>query len=103
MEIIITVIAAAVAGVVGWALKKFIGVRLSAAQSAAISAFVRDAVKAAEQIFKGAGTGAEKRTYVVDRVCEALGLNLTGNKATKLATEVNVALEAAVWELNKGK
>jgi hypothetical protein len=106
MEIIITVIAAVVAGVVGWAVKKFVGVRLSAAQSTAITAFVKDAVKAAEQIFKGASTGKEKRAYVVDRVCEAFGLNNTDSTsaaATKLATEINVALEAAVWELNATK
>lgn len=55
-------------------------------------AWVKIAVAAAEQIFKGSGRGAEKKQYVLDF--------LNSNGITYNEDTVNAAVEAAVKQLN---
>jgi hypothetical protein len=51
------------------------------------------AVKAAEQIFKGTGLGETKKAYVLEFL-KSKGYNVN-------SSAINIALEAAVLELNK--
>ena len=59
-----------------------------------IDAWVKIAVQAAEQLYKGAGKGEEKKAYVLDY------LNKKG--FTIDAESIDKMIEAAVLEINKG-
>ncbi len=59
-----------------------------------INAWIKIAVQAAEQTFRGDGRGAEKKQYVLDYL---------NNKGFKLdISSIDRMVEAAVLELNKG-
>lgn len=63
-----------------------------------INAWVKIAVRAAEQLFGGSGRGTEKKQYVIDFMLEFLAKR----KLTINMDELDKMLEAAVLELNKG-
>lgn len=63
-----------------------------------INAWVKIAVRAAEQLFRGSGRGTEKKQYVIDFMLEFLAKR----KLTINMDELDKMLEAAVLELNKG-
>ena len=64
-------------------------------QQQEISAWVKIAVSAAEQIYKGVGRGEEKKEYV---------LNWLAEKGIKIdADELDAMIESAVYELNEPK
>lgn len=73
----------------------YIKSRTTAQQQAEISAWVRVAVSAAEQIYKGSGRGEEKKQYVLAWLRE--------HGATVDADELDALIEAAVYELNAAK
>lgn len=59
-----------------------------------INAWVKIAVQAAEQLYKGAGKGEEKKAYVLDYL---------NKKGFTIDTEsIDKMIEAAVLEINKG-
>ena len=86
---IISLIAAVVtAFVVPWIKSK-----TTAAQREEINAWVRIAVTAAEQIYKGEGKGKEKKKYVLDFLAE---------KNLKIDEEsVDLMIESAVKNMNQ--
>ena len=64
-------------------------------QQQEISAWVKIAVSAAEQIYKGIGRGEEKKEYV---------LNWLAEKGIKIdANELDAMIESAVYELSNPK
>lgn len=75
-------------------LVPFIKARTTAEQQESINAWVRIAVKAAEQLLTGSGRGAEKKNYVLEW--------LDGKGITYDAAKIDAIIEAAVYELNKG-
>lgn len=68
--------------------------RTTAQQQAEINAWVKIAVTAAEQIYKGAGRGAEKKAYVLD------WLNAHG--VTVDADKLDALIESAVYDMTNG-
>lgn len=72
----------------------YIRSRTTAQQQAEINAWVKIAVSAAEQIYKGSGRGEEKKTYVIGWLNEH-GVTVDEKKLDAL-------IEAAVYELNNG-
>ncbi len=59
-----------------------------------INAWVKIAVQAAEQLYKGSGRGPDKKQYVLDFLAQK-------NLKIEL-TELDKMIEAAVLEINKG-
>lgn len=72
----------------------YIRSRTTAQQRAEINAWVRVAVSAAEQLYKGEGRGKEKKAYVLEWL-GAHGVTVDGEKLDAL-------IEAAVYDLNSG-
>ena len=68
--------------------------RTTAAQREEINAWVKIAVQAAEQIYRGSGKGPERKQYVLDY--------LTDKGFTLDASSIDKMIEAAVLEINKG-
>jgi predicted nuclease of restriction endonuclease-like (RecB) superfamily len=68
--------------------------RTTAEQQETANTWVKIAVQAAEQLYKGSGKGAIKKQYVLDYL-ESKGFTLD-------ATSIDNMIEAAVLELNKG-
>lgn len=94
----ITPIAQAVIALVGVVITAvvipYIRSRTTAQQRAELSAWVRIAVSAAEQLYRGSGRGAEKKAYVLEWLA-AHGATLDGDRLDAL-------VEAAVYELGSG-
>lgn len=94
----ITPIAQAVIALVGVVITAvvipYIRSRTTAQQRAELSAWVRIAVSAAEQLYRGSGRGAEKKAYVLEWLA-AHGVTLDGDRLDAL-------VEAAVYELGSG-
>ena len=65
----------------------------TAEQRAEVQAWVKIAVAAAEQIFKGAGRGEEKKQYVLEW--------LYGHGLTVDDSQIDAMIEAAVYELGQ--
>lgn len=55
--------------------------------------WVKQAVQAAEQIYKGTGQGEEKKAWVLEYLTKAFGKRLS-------ADDLNILLESAVHEMN---
>ena len=91
---IIEAVAALIGVIVTCVLIPFIKSKTTASQQAEINAWVKIAVSAAEQIFKGSGRGEEKKAYVIAWLKEH------GVKVDE--TELDALIEAAVYELNQG-
>lgn len=75
-------------------LVPYIKSKTTAEQQESINAWVRIAVKAAEQLLTGSGRGAEKKNYVLEW--------LDGKGITYDVAKIDAIIEAAVYELNKG-
>lgn len=91
---IIEAVAALIGVIVTCVLIPFIKSKTTASQQAEINAWVKIAVSAAEQIFKGSGRGEEKKQYVIAWLKER---GFTVDEA-----ELDALIEAAVYELNQG-
>ena len=91
---IIKAVAALIGVVITCILVPFIRSKTTAEQQKEINAWVKIAVSAAEQIFKGSGRGEEKKQYVIAWLKES---GFTVDEA-----ELDALIEAAVYELNQG-
>lgn len=91
---IIEAVAALTGVVITCILVPFIRSKTTAEQQKEINAWVKIAVSAAEQIFKGSGRGEEKKQYVIAWLKER---GFTVDEA-----ELDALIEAAVYELNQG-
>lgn len=65
----------------------------TAEQRTELAAWVKIAVSAAEQIYKGSGRGEEKKRYVLEW--------LYGHGITVEESQIDAMIEAAVYELSK--
>lgn len=90
---IIEAVAALIGVIVTCVLIPFIKSKTTASQQAEINAWVKIAVSAAEQIFKGSGRGEEKKQYVIAWLKER-GVTVNEN-------ELDALIEAAVYELTQ--
>lgn len=72
----------------------YIKSKTSAAEQTEINAWVKIAVAAAEQIYKGSGRGEEKKAYVLEW--------LKKHGVTVDEDAIDAMIEAAVYELNNG-
>lgn len=91
---IIEAVAALTGVVITCILVPFIRSKTTAEQQKEINAWVKIAVSAAEQIFKGSGRGEEKKQYVIAWLKER---GFTVDEA-----ELDALIEAAVYELTQG-
>ena len=91
---IIEAAAALVAAVITAVVIPYIKSRTTAQQQAEINAWVKIAVTAAEQIYRGSGRGEEKKAYVLNWLAEH-GITLDEER-------IDALIEAAVYELNHG-
>lgn len=89
---IIEAAAALVAAVITAVVIPYIKSRTTAQQQAEINAWVKIAVTAAEQIYRGSGRGEEKKAYVINWLREH---GITVDEA-----KLDALIEAAVYELN---
>lgn len=72
----------------------YIRSRTTAQQRTEINAWVRVAVSAAEQLYKGAGRGKEKKAYVLEW--------LASHGVTVDEAKLDALIEAAVYDINSG-
>lgn len=72
--------------------------KLTTDQQAKLTAAIETAVNAAEQIFTDSGQGAAKKAYVVELLKEK-GFTVDTEDLDKA---IDAAIEAAVYQLNKG-
>lgn len=91
---IIEAVAALIAALITAFLVPYIKSKTTAEQQKEINAWVKIAVAAAEQIFKGSGRGEEKKQYVIAWLKER-GVTVDEN-------ELDALIEAAVYELTQG-
>ena len=82
------------AAIITYVVVPYITKKTTVQQQAEINAWVKIAVSAAEQIFRGQGRGEEKKNYV-------LGW-LENNGIWIDETKIDALIEAAVYELNNG-
>ncbi len=94
ITIIIEAAFALIAAVITAIVIPYIKSRTTAQQQSEINAWVRIAVAAAEQIYRGAGRGEEKKAYVLRWLAER---GITLDEAA-----VDALIEAAVYELRRG-
>lgn len=92
ITVIINAVIALIAAVVSTFLIPWIKSKTTAQQREELVAWVKIAVSAAEQMYKGSGRGADKKQYVLDF--------LANNGFTVDTDSVNAAIEAAVKQLN---
>ena len=91
---IVEAIFALLAAVVAYILIPYIKSKTTEEQRQNINGWIKIAVAAAEQIYVGAGRGAEKKLYVLDFL-ESKGFKIDENS-------IEAMIEAAVLELNSG-
>ena len=91
---IIEAVFALIAAVVTYALIPYIRSRTTAEQREQITAWVKIAVTAAEQIYTGAGMGQEKKAYVLQWLSER-GITVQDR-------EIDAMIESAVYALKEG-
>lgn len=91
---IIEAVFALLAAVITAVVIPYIKSRTTVQQQAEINAWVKIAVTAAEQIYKGAGRGAEKKAYVLDWL-NAHGVTVDTDKLDAL-------IESAVYDMTNG-
>lgn len=95
ITIIIEAVFALIAAVITAIVIPYIKSRTTAQQQAEITAWVKIAVSAAEQIYTGGGRGEEKKAYVLNWL-EEHGVTLD-------ETRINALIEAAVYALKHGE
>jgi hypothetical protein len=88
-EAIITLVVAVITGV----LIPYIRSKTTTEQQTVLTALIKAAVTAAEQIYTGTGRGAEKKAYVLAWLADR-GVTVDSDKLDAL-------VEAAVYELTK--
>lgn len=91
---IIETVAALIAVIFTAVVIPYIKSKTTTQQQAQINAWVKIAVAAAEQIYKGSGRGEEKKEYVINWL-EERGFTLDED-------ELDALIESAVYELNNG-
>lgn len=91
---IIEAVAALIAALITAFVIPYIRSKTTAQQQAEINAWVKIAVSAAEQIYKGSGRGEEKKAYVIQWLREH---GITVDEA-----KLDALIESAVYELNQG-
>ena len=91
---IIEAVAALIAVIITAVVIPYIKSKTTTQQQAQINAWVKIAVAAAEQIYKGSGRGEEKKEYVINWL-EERGFTLDED-------ELDALIESAVYELNNG-
>ena len=89
---IIEAVAALIAALITAFLVPYIKSKTTAQQQAEINAWVKIAVTAAEQIYRGSGRGEEKKAYVINWLREH---GITVDEA-----KLDALIEAAVYDLN---
>lgn len=85
---------ALLAAVISAVVIPYIKSRTTAQQQVEISTWVKIAVTAAEQVYKGAGRGEEKKAYVLDW--------LKSHGITVDEAKLDAMIESAVYDLNNG-
>lgn len=85
---------ALIGAVITAAVVPYIRSRTTAQRQAEISGWVKTAVSAAEQLYKGSGRGEEKKIYVLDWLNE--------HGVTVDESKLDALIEAAVYELKSG-
>ena len=88
IEAVFTLIAAVITAIV----IPYIKSRTTAQQQSQISAWVKIAVTAAEQLYKGSGRGAEKKAYALDWLHE--------HGVTVDESKLDAMIESAVYDIN---
>ena len=91
---IIEAVAALIGVIITAVVIPYIKSKTTTQQQAQINAWVKIAVAAAEQIYKGSGRGEEKKEYVINWL-EERGFTLDED-------ELDALIESAVYELNNG-
>lgn len=91
---IVEAVAALIAALITAFVIPYIRSKATAQQQAEINAWVKIAVSAAEQIYKGSGRGEEKKAYVIQWLREH---GITVDEA-----KLDALIESAVYELNQG-
>lgn len=91
---IVEAVAALIAALITAFVIPYIRSKTTAQQRAEINAWVKIAVSAAEQIYKGSGRGEEKKAYVIQWLREH---GITVDEA-----KLDALIESAVYELNQG-
>ncbi len=91
---IVEAVFAFLAAVVTAVVIPYIKSRTTAQQQAEINAWVKIAVNAAEQIYRGSGRGEEKKAYVLEW--------LRAHGVTVDADKLNALIESAVYDINSG-
>ena len=91
---IVQAVAALIAAVITAVVIPYIKSKTTIEQQGKINHWVILAVQAAEQLFQGAGVGAQKKTFVIEYLA---GRGIKLDPAT-----LDVLIEAAVFELKSG-
>ena len=91
---IVEAVVAVVCAVVTCVLIPYIKSKTTTEQQKEINAWVKIAVAAAEQIYKGQGRGEEKKEYVLARLRE--------HGVTVDEAKLDAMIEAAVYDLSQG-
>lgn len=91
---IVEAVLAVLSAIITCVLIPYIRSKTSVTQQSEISAWVKIAVAAAEQIYNGSGKGAEKKAYVIAWL-EDHGIYVDESK-------IDAMIEAAVYELSQG-
>ena len=89
---IIEAVFALIAAIITAIIVPYIKSRTTTQQQTQIAAWVRIAVTAAEQLYKGSGRGAEKKAYVLDWLHE--------HGVTVDESKLDAMIESAVYEIN---
>lgn len=89
---IIEAVFALIAAIITAIIVPYIKSRTTTQQQTQIAEWVRIAVTAAEQLYKGSGRGAEKKAYVLDWLHE--------HGVTVDESKLDAMIESAVYEIN---
>lgn len=92
---IIEAVIALVVAIITAVVVPFIRSKTTERQRENINGWVKLAVEAAEQLYKGSGRGAEKKAYVITWL-ESFGVTVDDER-------IDLLIEAAVYELTAGK
>ena len=91
---IIEAVFALLAAIITAVVIPYIKNRTTAQQQAEINAWVRIAVAAAEQVYKGTGRGEEKKAFVLEW--------LKSHGVTVDTEKLDALIESAVYDMNNG-
>lgn len=86
-----------IAAVVIYVLMPYIKSRITAEQQSQITAWVKIAVTAAEQIYTGSGMGQEKKAYVI-RWLSKRGIIVHDEEIDAMIESAVYALKEVVWD-----